>query len=72
MCVTFVIHRVPNAPQGEWATGIEAAPGRFYPSRHFPTESAAAIDVVAMNGALRRNPWLAAELCRCIRRNGGW
>jgi hypothetical protein len=66
MCVTFVIHRVPNAPRGEWVTGIEAAPGRFYPSRHFPTQSAAAMDAVAMNAALRRNPWIAAELCRAV------
>jgi len=26
MCVIFVVHRVPNAPSGEWVTGIEAAP----------------------------------------------
>jgi hypothetical protein len=70
--ITFVVYFVPNDPQGEWVTGIEASPSRFYPSRHFPTESAAAIDAVAMNAALRRNPWIAAELCRCIRLNGGW
>jgi hypothetical protein len=68
MCVTFVVHRVPHAPSGEWATGIEATPGRFFPSRHFPTESAAAIDAAAMNAALRRNPWIAAELCRTVSR----
>jgi hypothetical protein len=71
MCVTFVIHRVPRDPRGEWVTGIEAAPGRFYRSRHFPTESAAAVDAVAMNAALRRNPWIAAEFCRCVRCSRG-
>jgi hypothetical protein len=66
MCVTFVVHRLPNAPSGEWVAGIEASPVRFFPSRHFPNESAAAMDAVAMNVALRRNPWLAAELRRAV------
>jgi hypothetical protein len=66
MCATFVVYHVPNCPEGEWASGIELAPGRFLPAGHFLTESAAAMDAVAMNAALRRNPWLASELCRVL------
>jgi hypothetical protein len=66
MCATFVVYHVPNCSDGEWASGIEAAPGQFFPSRRVLTESAAAMDAVAMNVALRRNPWLASELCRAL------
>jgi hypothetical protein len=58
ICAVFVVHFILNAPSGEWVTGIEASPGRFFPSWRFPAESAGAMDAVAMNAALRRNPWL--------------
>ena len=66
----FVVHFVPDAPDGKyWVSGIEDG-GRFWPSLHFRTKHPAQVDAHAMRDALCANPQIAAELYRRIRQRG--
>jgi PadR family transcriptional regulator, regulatory protein PadR len=62
--VTFVIHFVPNAPQGEWVTGIEAEPGRFYITA-FPDRERGRI---GCSGYECRPPPQSLDRCRTVPR----
>jgi hypothetical protein len=61
----FIVHRIPNDPRAEWASGIEDG-GAFYVLIHFRTWREAAANAAAMNVALKANPRVANELRKLI------